>query len=331
MKKVALSRLLNRTGLRSILHRTSRWSGVLALNYHRVGDARGSSLDRGLWSAGAEDFSQQLRFCRQQMEIIGPADLPRVLATRRGRYAMVTFDDAYRDNYETAFPILKHEGVAATFFVTSGFIDAPKLSWWDDIAWMVRTSRLRGMELPAWFDSPIVFDEPDREAALRVLLRRYKSMPSNDAPAYLAAIASASGTGRCPPEVGSSLWMTWDMLREMKDAGMTIGGHTVSHPVLSGMTAEKQEYEIMECGRRLASELGEPMRYFSYPVGNTTAFDETTRACLRKAGVSYAFSYYGGYRRFDDWDDYDVRRVAIETELDADWFRCIVTLPQLFG
>jgi hypothetical protein len=47
--------------------------------------------------------------------------------------------------------------------------------------------------------------------------------------------------------------------------------------------------------------------------------------------VSYAFSYYGGYRRFDAWDDYDVPRVAIETELDTDWFRSLVTLPQLFG
>lgn len=331
MKKAALSRLLNRTGLRSLLHRTARWSGVLALNYHRVGEARGSNFDRGLWSASSDDFAQQLRFCKQQLDIISPADLPQVLTAGRGRHAMVTFDDGYRDNYEAAFPVLKQEGVAATFFVASGFIDAPRLPWWDEIAWMVRTSQRAGVDLPVWLDCSLSFDEPDREGALRTLLRRYKAMPAESAPAYLQAVAAAAGTGRCPPGVGEQLWMTWDMLREMKAAGMTIGGHTVNHPVLARLTAEDQRHEILECGRRLATELGEPMRYFSYPVGSSNAFDATTRECLREAGVSYAFSYYGGYRRFDDWDDYDVRRVAIETEMNADWFRCVVSLPKLFG
>ena len=331
MKKVAASRLLCRSGMRRLLHRTVRWSGVLALNYHRIGDAFGSNFDRGLWSASAEAFAEQIRFCKAQLEIIGPADLPRVLAAKRGRYAMVTFDDGYRDNHAEAFPILKHEGVTATFFVATGFIDSPSLPWWDEIAWMVRTSRQGGLALPAWFDAPIPFDEPHREVAVRKLLRRYKGMPAEATPGYLDALAAAAGTGRCEAGVGRDLWMTWDMLREMKAAGMTIGGHTVTHPVLSRMSAQDQRREILECGRRLAAELGEPMRCFSYPVGNANAFDQTTRECLREAGVSSAFSYYGGYRRFDDWDDYDVRRVAIETELDRDWFRSIVTLPQLFA
>ncbi len=75
--------------------------------------------------------------------------LPRVLAAKRGRYGMITFDDGYRDNHATALPILKREGVTATFFVATGFIDAPRLPWWDEIAWMVRTSRQDGLELVA--------------------------------------------------------------------------------------------------------------------------------------------------------------------------------------
>ncbi len=331
MKKAVASRLLCRSGLRRLLHRTARWSGVLTLNYHRIGDALDSNFDRGLWSASADAFSEQIRFCKAQLEIIDPADLPRVLAAKRGRYGMITFDDGYRDNHATALPILKREGVTATFFVATGFIDAPRLPWWDEIAWMVRTSRQDGLELPSWFDAPIRFDEPHREGAVRRLLRKYKEMPADATAGYLDALSAAAGTGRCGVGAGERLWMTWDMLREMKAAGMTIGGHTVTHPVLSRMSAQDQRHEVLECGRRLACELGEPMRYFSYPVGNANAFDQTTRECLREAGVSYAFSYYGGYRRFDAWDDYDVPRVAIETELDTDWFRSLVTLPQLFG
>lgn len=330
-KKAAASRILCRTGLRWLLHRAVRWSGVLALNYHRIGNAQDSNYDHGLWSADADVFAEQIRFCKSQLEIISPVDLPRVVAARRGRYAMITFDDGYRDNYATAFPILRHEDVVATFFVATGFVDSPRLPWWDEIAWIVRTSRLDGLELPVWFDAPVMFDGPLREGAIRKLLRRYKEMPTAATAGYLDELAVAAETGRHEAAMGKNLWMTWDMLREMKAAGMTIGGHTVTHPVLSRMSPREQRYEILECGRRLACELGEPMRYFSYPVGNRAAFDQITRDSLREAGVSYAFSYYGGYRRFDGWDDYDVRRVAIETELDKDWFRSIVTMPQLLA
>lgn len=331
MRKAVVSRLLCRSGLRGLLHRTVRWSGVLALNYHRIGEAQASNLDRGLWSANAEAFAEQVRFFKSQLDIISPSDLPRVLAAKRGRYAMITFDDGYRDNYEAAFPVLKREGVPATFFVASSFIDSPALPWWDEIAWMVRTSKREGLDLPPWFDESMPFDEPLREGVVRKLLREYKVMPTQATATYLDAIAVAAGTGRYRAGTSDGLWMTWDMLREMKAAGMTIGGHTVTHPVLARMAPADQRHEILECGRRLASELGEPMRYFSYPVGNLTAFDATTRDCLREAGVSYAFSYYGGYRRFDDWDDYDVRRVAIEANMNSDWVRSIATLPQVFA
>ena len=112
---------------------------------------------------------------------------------------------------------------------------------------------------------------------------------------------------------------------------MDIGGHTVNHAILSGLGANQQWEEISGCGRRLTEELGEPMRFFSYPNGRPRDFNEDTRVCLQKAGVRYAFSYYGGVRSPDDWDDYDIRRIAVESYVSQEYFRCILTLPQAFG
>ena len=296
MKKAMASRVLDRSGLRHLWHRLVPWSGLIALNYHRIGDAQASSYDRGLWSASEEAFGEQMRFLKREMDIVSPADIPEILKKKRGRHAMVTFDDGYRDNYEAAFPILRGEGVEATFFVATGYIDSPSLPWWDEIAWMVRTCAGNGFDLQPWLDRRLQFDEPEREHAVRTLLRRYKALPSVDADAYLDAIAAAAGTGRASSEDGKALWMNWDMLREMKAAGMTIGGHTVTHPVLARMTPESQQFEIQTCARRLHQELGQPMTCFSYPVGHPSAFDEVTRSALRETGADCAFSYYGGYR-----------------------------------
>lgn len=331
MKPVLISRVLGRPGFHSLFGRVLRWSGVLVLNYHRVGDGSRSVFDRGLWSSAVDAFADQVRFCKTNYDVIGPGDLPEVLARGRGRYILITFDDGYRDNYDVAFPIVNAESVPATFFVATGFIDSRRLPWWDEIAWMVRTSRRDAAALPRWLPATVRFDDPDREVAVRTLLQAYKAMPAETTVAYLNDIADATGSGRYDLQAGGDWWMTWDMLREMKAAGMTIGGHTVNHPVLARASLETQRSEILACSQRLAAELGEPMRYFSYPVGGAGAFDAGTRKCLKEVGVQYAFSYYSGYRRFENWDDYDIRRVPVESYLPPDWFRSIVVLPQLFA
>jgi peptidoglycan/xylan/chitin deacetylase (PgdA/CDA1 family) len=156
-------------------------------------------------------------------------------------------------------------------------------------------------------------------------------MPAESTGGYLDAVGAATGTGRHGDAGAADLWMTWDMVRELRAAGMAVGGHTVHHPILARLPREAQREEVAGCGRRLAEELGEPMRYFSYPVGGPDAFDADTRDCLREAGVRFAFSYYGGFRAFDDWDDYDVRRVAVESYTTLDWFKALVALPRIFA
>ncbi|MCX6550825.1 MAG: polysaccharide deacetylase family protein [Acidobacteria bacterium] len=263
--------------------------------------------------------------------MVTPLDLPEILRRRKGRFVLITFDDGYLDNYQTAFPILKRHRVPATFFVATGFVDNPRLSWWDEVAWMARTSPKSGIEAGRWLSGPVLFDDPDRESAVGVLLQAYKAMPSDSTDEFLGYLADATGSGRFDEGVNGHWWMTWDMLREMRAAGMVIGGHTVNHPVLAQLPVERQCAEIEGCGRRLAEELGEPMRHFSYPVGERYSFTSATRACLQKAGVRYAFSYYGGTRRYRRWDDLDIRRIAVESYMDPDWLRAAVKLPGIFG
>jgi peptidoglycan/xylan/chitin deacetylase (PgdA/CDA1 family) len=331
VKAELIARLMGLTGLRFLVCRLRRWSGVVVLNYHRIGDGRKSPFDRGLWSATADDFERQIRYCKAHFDVIAPQDLADVVGRCKGRYVLVTFDDGYKDNYEAAFPVLAGQKTKALFFITTGFIDEPKLTWWDEIAWMVRTSRKDRIELPGWLAAPVVFDEPDRERAVRTVLWAYKQMASDRRADYLAALGEATGTGRCGKEEGASQWMSWDMIRRMRAAGMSIGGHTASHANLGQLTREQQWQEVTTCGRRFAEEMGERMAYFSYPFGNIRAFNADTKECMQKAGVQFAFSYYGGVRTFEDWDPYDIRRVPVEHYHSIDWFRAMVSLPGLFA
>lgn len=307
----------------------ARWRGVVGLNYHRIGDGRHSIFDRGLYSATREDLDRQVRWLKANFDVIAPRDIDYVVRVKRGRHVLITFDDGYVDNYEHAFPVLKAHGVPATFFIATGFIDEPQLPWWDEIAWMVRTSKRSGLEMPGYLEGAVSFDEPERERAVRTLLRAYKKLPDERTKDFLNAAGAATGTGRPPRDLVDprTFWMTWDMIREMHAAGMTIGGHTVHHPVLSRLSREEQAKEIASCERRLKEELGIPMHTFAYPVGSRDAFNSDSQECLRERGVLNAFSYYGGISSLRAWNDYDIRRMAVEQDTTFDEFRAMVMFP----
>jgi peptidoglycan/xylan/chitin deacetylase (PgdA/CDA1 family) len=330
-KREKVARVLGRSGLRRLIGRCYRWDGLLVVNYHHIGDGSTSPYDRETWNATPEGLEAQVRALKADCDVVGPGDLDRVAASGRGRFAMITFDDGYADNYRVAFPILGSLGVTATFMLATGFLDRPRLPWWDEVAWMARAGRGGSMAGGPWFEAPVIYDEPDRARAIRAILGRYKALPGDATEAFLDSLGEAAGCGRFRGPAPADLWMTWDMVREMQLGGMTFGGHTVDHPVLANLPEARQAEEIGGCLRRIEEETGRRPFVLSYPVGGPLTADARTRACLKEHGVRYAFSYYGGFRNFKHWDPYDIRRVFLSPRLSLDHFRLMVALPPLFA
>jgi peptidoglycan/xylan/chitin deacetylase (PgdA/CDA1 family) len=316
------------TRLSWVIRRLGAWRGILAFTYHRVGVVD-SAYDSGLWDATPEAFEREVELLKKEFDVIAPDELIAAPPPRRGRYVLLTFDDGYRDNFDEALPILRRHGIPATFFVTTGFLDSRVISWWDEIAWMVHSSRRSALRPDGWLHDALSLEPEAREGTTKVLIDRCKSLPGEEQPAFLDSLAHAAGTGRHRPD-GHELWMTWDDVRHLRAEGMHVGGHTASHPLLARLPADEQEREIAGCKERIETELGEPMRYFSYPDGGRDSFDENTRRSLAKHGVELGFSFYGGYRSADDWDPYDVRRCCVGITVSPQRFALMLTLPQVF-
>jgi peptidoglycan/xylan/chitin deacetylase (PgdA/CDA1 family) len=305
------------------------WRGVLVLGYHRIADGEETPFDPGVLSATEPEFDAQLRLLKRYFQVVPPEEIERDPESP-GRRVCVTFDDGYRDNYELALPALRRHGIRAAFFLPTGYLDDPRVSWWDELAWMVKQSERTALEPGDWLGHrlPLV---GDRRSAIIELARVYKSLPSERTEAYLDFCAGTAGTGRCDAGAAADLWMTWEMAAELRDAGMTIGGHSATHPVLARARPEVQAREISECERRLAEELGVAMRFFAYPVGLPDTFDDTTRRILQGAGVKLAFSLYGGHVRPGQLDPYDVPRASVGMGGSPREFRAKLACPQLFA
>ena len=323
--------LLERSRAGVVARRLPLWRGALVLNYHRMGDASGTELDPGLFSATAEELDAQLGQLARDFDIVPPSELVE-RPDARGRRVLITFDDGYRDNHELALPVLRRHGAVATFFVVPGFIDRPRLGWWDEIAWMVRQAPADAIEIPEHgIDRLELSDGAARIEASDVLTGRYKELPGDKTAAFLELVAERSGSGRAPEALARDLWMTWDQVRELRDAGMVIGGHTLNHPVLGRLPRDQQAAEIDGCARRLHEELGVEMRTFSYPVGLAGSYDDDTRELLRAAGTEIAFEFRGGYQRGAVTDLLAVPRAAVSHHISAERFAAMLALPQAFA
>lgn len=329
-KKELLAKTLDCTGLNKIARSASLWNGLIVLNYHRVGDATDSLFDHALWSASAESFEQQVRFLSLNFDLMQIRDLDDLWNRKKGRHVLITFDDGYRDNYEWAFPILKAYNSPATFFLTTGFLDERTVAWWDEISWMVRSARQPWIPENNWTNAALSLKVENIDQSIKTLLKVYKQLSGENTETFLNFLAESTKVGRCPSELADQTWMDWEMVREMHEAGMDFGGHTVNHPILANQSAAQQRFEIEECKQRIEAEIQTSISAFSYPVGGKDCFNQTTRDCLKQAGFRWGFSYYGGYSHLNKPDPWDIPRIAVESEDPASLFHSAVSLPQLF-
>jgi peptidoglycan/xylan/chitin deacetylase (PgdA/CDA1 family) len=86
-----------------------------------------------------------------------------------------------------------------------------------------------------------------------------------------------------------------DQLREIRDAGMVVGAHSVGHPVLSRLAEDDQRDEITDSFGTLADVLSDHRaKLFAYPYGTERTFTPETRALLDGVGCDAAFTTVSG-------------------------------------
>ncbi len=259
----------------------------------------------------AEQFDRILGWVAGAFNVLSPDEAVSRLAngTLPARALAITFDDGYADNAEVALPILQRHGLTAGFFIATDFLDGGVM-WNDAIGLALRHCPDDELDLTALGLGTHRLSNPQarREATVRIL-SEVKYRPPAERNELVAAIGDAA---RAEPQAG--LMMRSDQVRALRAAGMVIGGHTCSHPILASLSRTEAEREIVDGKARLEEILGERIRLFAYPNGKTgTDYTAEHAELVRRAGFEAAFSTDWGVAgpdtdrfrlpRFTPWDN----------------------------
>lgn len=211
---------------------------------------------------------------------------PGGLARLPPRAVAITFDDGYADNAEVAVPALKKFDLTATFFVATGFLDGGRM-WNDTVIEAIRGWSGDAVDLShLGLGVHLCSDTASRAIAIREVIGRIKYLEPNARLECVNRIASTANV-----KLPDDLMMTREQVRGLRDQDMTIGAHTVDHPILAVLSDADAEYQIAEGKAQLEVITGAPVRLFAYPNGKPDVdYSRRDVEIVRRLGFEAAVS-----------------------------------------
>ncbi len=314
---------LGASGLLATLRRRPDRSRAVILRYHSVSDwtEENSSYREHAIAVSPALFERQMKHIADHYRVVALGELVERLAAREPfpeNAVAITFDDGYRDNFVHALPVLRRYGLPATVYVTTGGTGSGWGFWLSRMRATLMRSSVQRIAVAGL--GTLELGEPvARQNAMKRLALHFKSLPLEEAKAMLDAAGRACGVEQPPPDADAWM-MNWDELREMARAGVEIGAHTCTHPILTRQTTEVARAEIEDSRRVLEEGLGKPPVHFAYPNGSGILnHDARTAALVREAGFrSAATSVNGPLRR--NSDPYRLERVGVSRHSAYDGF-----------
>lgn len=308
--------------------------GGLILMYHRITAARPDP-----WGCCVlpQHFAEQLEVLRRRFQPVPLHEITEIVAGEKPsllsrRPVAVTFDDGYADNLHAARPLLERYEIPATIFVVSDNVGSGREFWSDEVERLLLEpgslpSRLRlGIngqkfewnlgESASYSASAVERDQKwravqgtdptPRHQLCRELYRLLQPLEAGAREQALAELRAQAGSSAAVRE--THRFLTVDELRSLAAAPLIeIGGHTVTHPLLSRLAPARQRDEIIQGRLALERILERPVTSFAYPYGD---HDAQSPALVREAGFTLACTTRRGVVR-PEADRFTLPRVEV--------------------
>jgi peptidoglycan/xylan/chitin deacetylase (PgdA/CDA1 family) len=246
-------RMLSWCGFLRWAERQLRENGaVVTLTFHRVLDDASYTMTNSLPGIVIREnsFRELLQYLGDRYQAVTLTEVTPGTASDRLRFA-ITFDDGWRDNYTTAFPIVRQHRVPISVFVCPAVL-GQDMPFWPERATALLTAARPGT-------TPEQF--ADRIEALKHIAPEARDR-------YLEELRTQTRGPYSPPSPSVDRTLSWTEIAEMNKWGVSFGSHTDTHQVLTAGPAHLAREEVRQSRDVLEATLGKPCQTFAYPNGN---------------------------------------------------------------
>lgn len=285
---------------------------LLVLTYHRVSPEAESNLLNTIITL--KTFIKQIDILSGKYPVVKLSEAINQCQSGQAwskTQVVLTFDDGYRDNYEIVFPILKQKGLPATFFLVTDYIGRNKPLWDWEIVTMLNKNIDR-IEI----EGEIIHKrkkESDLSFAFRIL-DKMRSAGFKERQKVMDFLREHSKIENLP-DFSRDSCMTWEQVKDMSDAGMEIGAHSISHRSLSRVPLEEALYEIKGSKKIIEKNTNKPCNHFAFPFGSQRDYNQTLIDHVRNAGFQTCLLNIHGYNHVKK-DGFCFKRIIIEESTD---------------
>lgn len=287
---------------RAGVFRRSPAGGLAVVTYHGILPAGYEPVDPALDGnlISAEMFRRQLRLLKKHYTLISPDEM---LRWREGaeelpsRAVLLTCDDGLLNNLTEMLPILEEEEARCMFFVTGASAGEERGTLWYEELFLIFLRAPDGHFRIACEGVEIAGElggRTQRIAAWWGAVKRLSQLGLEGRSSFLQMARSHFGLRDPEKSARRFQLLTCGELRRLDEAGMTIGAHTLSHPMLSQAPIELAWSEIAEIRVRLGAALGKEIWALAYPFGSPESVTSEILDMAKKAGYAGAFLNYGG-------------------------------------
>lgn len=311
---------------------------TVILMYHRV-----TVLESDPWSLVVHPgrFAEHLDVLDAGYDVVPLCQVLEQPESARDR-VVLTFDDGYADNLAVARQ-LAARGKPATYFVVAGQIGADREFWWDEVERIVLAPETLPAVLdltlpPGRLELVLAEDSPSstraecdrawradcepttpRQRAYLEVYRALRTLRPQERDHALDRLADWADLSRPPRESMRALG-EGELQKLTSLDGAEVGGHTLTHPVLSGLPADRQRAEVAEGRDRLRDLTGRPIESFAYPHGAGSDYTAETARIVADAGFLRSCAAVGGAIKAPA-DPFQLPRFMVEDWTGAEFSR----------
>jgi peptidoglycan/xylan/chitin deacetylase (PgdA/CDA1 family) len=281
----------NYLGARQVLDATYGVEPIV-LMYHRFSETpRDGYVHR-------RALERQFAFLAKHCDVISASDLKDTLSGEPKRFArppvVITIDDAYRDLYDIAYPLLRQYQFPATIFATSGFVDGRMWYWQDKLRHLLDETSQSELHGPVGEHvlRLTLTNVSARRRAWHVLADHCFGLSEAQCELFIEQMSRDLNVPIPPSAPHSSAALSWRQIEEMAACGIEVGAHTVSHRRLPTLSSAEALAEIVGCKLAIEDVLRRPARFFAYPFGSHDDWSPEVEEVVARTGFELAFVAY---------------------------------------